>query len=112
MEDSVFIKTEGAFAKFCFWLQISNFWQKQKQKIQVYSGFRTPQICLSSSLCLIMDRRVGELGGLGYSQSNIFADHNIFLATTGVNAILKYFLDPTLLQPLCSLASVNIYCFC
>ena len=57
MEDSVFIKTEGAFGKFCFWLSISNFWQKQKQKIQVYGGFRTRQICLSSSYCLIMDRR-------------------------------------------------------
>ena len=60
MEDSVFIKTEGAFGKFCFWLSISNFWQKQ-QKIQVCGGFRTRQICFSSSFCLIMDRRVGEL---------------------------------------------------
>ena len=64
MEGSVFIKTEGAFGKFCFWLSISNFWQKQKQKIQVYGGFRTRQICLSSSFCLIMDRGVGELRGL------------------------------------------------
>ena len=63
MEDSVFIKTEGAFGKFCFWLSISNIWQKPKQKIQVY-GFGTRQICLSSLFCLIMDRGVGELRGL------------------------------------------------
>ena len=92
MEGSVFIKTEGAFGKFCFWLSISNFWQKQKQKIQVYGGFRTRQICLSSSFCLIMDRGVGELKG--YRQSNIFVDHNIFVATAGVGDILKHFLDP------------------
>ena len=61
MEDSVFIKTEGAFGKFCFWLSISNFWQKQKQKIQVYGGFRTCQICLSSSFDLVMDSGVEEL---------------------------------------------------
>ena len=64
MEDSVFIKTEDAFGKFCFWLSISNFWQKQKQKIQVYGEFRTRQIFLSSSFCLIMDRGEGELRGL------------------------------------------------
>ena len=64
MEDSVFIKTEGAFGKFCFWLSISNFWQKQKQKIQVYGGFRTSQIYLSSSFCLIMGRGAGKLSGL------------------------------------------------
>ena len=63
-EDSVFIKIEGAFGKFCFWLSISNFWQKQKQKIRVYGGFRTHQICLSCSFCLIMDRGVGELRSL------------------------------------------------
>ena len=62
MEDSVFIKTEGAFDKFCFWLSISNFWQKQK--IQVYGGFRTRQICLSSSFCLIMGRGEEELNVL------------------------------------------------
>ena len=28
MEDSVFIKTEDTFGTFCFWLQISNLWQK------------------------------------------------------------------------------------
>ena len=33
MERSVFIKTEGTFRKFCFWLSRSNIWQKQKQKI-------------------------------------------------------------------------------
>ena len=64
MEDSVFIKTEYAFGKFCFWLSISNFWQKQKQKTQVYGEFRILQICLSSSFCLIMDCGVGELRGL------------------------------------------------
>ena len=64
MEGSVFIKTEGAFGKFYFWLSISDFWQKQKQKIQVYGGLRTRRICLSSSFCLIMDRGVGELRGL------------------------------------------------
>ena len=34
MENSLFIKTEGAFRKFSFWLSKSNIWQKQKQKIQ------------------------------------------------------------------------------
>ena len=68
MEDLVFITTEDVFGKFCFWLYISNFWPKQKQKMvdlePVYGGFRTRQICLSSSFCLIMDRGVGELRGL------------------------------------------------
>ena len=62
IEDSVFIKTEDAFGKFV--LALSNFWQKQKQKIQVYGGCRTCQICLGSYFCWIMDRGVGELRGL------------------------------------------------
>ena len=34
MGGSIFIKTEGAFGKFCFWLSISNFWQKQKKRFK------------------------------------------------------------------------------
>ena len=58
----------------------------------VYGGFRTRQICLSSFFYLIMDYLIR-----GYSQSYIFADHNIFIATTGVDDILKHFLDLILL---------------
>ena len=65
MEDSVFIKTENAFGKICFWFHISNFWEKQKQKIPVYGGFRTRPICLNSFLGLTMGpAEVGELRGL------------------------------------------------
>ena len=39
-------------------------YQKQKQKIRAYGGFRISQICLGSSFCLNMDRGVGELSGL------------------------------------------------
>ena len=55
------LKTHLVSFVFGFRCQI---WQKQKQKIQVYGGFRTRQICLSSSFCLIMGRGVGELSGL------------------------------------------------
>ena len=79
MEDSVFIKTESAFGKICFWFHISNFWQKQKQKIPVYGGFRTRQICLNNSLGL----SIGSWGAKGaICHPNIFADHNISVATT------------------------------
>ena len=69
MKDSVFIKTENAFGKICFWFHISNFWEKQKQKIPVYGGFRTRPICLNSSLGLSMGpAEVGELRGLFTTQ--------------------------------------------
>ena len=69
MEDLVFIKTENAFGKICFWFHISNFWEKQKQKIPVYGGFRTRPICLNSSSGLSMGpAEVGELRGLFTNQ--------------------------------------------
>ena len=69
MEVSVFIKTENAFGKICFWFHISNSLEKQKQKIPVYGGFRTRPICFNSSLGLSMGpAEVGELRGLFATQ--------------------------------------------
>ena len=69
MKDSVFIKTENAFGKICFWFHIPNSLEKQKQKIPVYGGFRTRPICFNSSLGLSMGpTEVGELRGLFATQ--------------------------------------------